>query len=178
MQLPEDFHIEELPDGYVIRHKHNGREMKILGANLLDVTFSQVGLGCLNITRLEKAIANAKVKFECMTLVFDLKSIKTFIENRDIDKERLREILQDKAFYDKPVMCIRAPSGDWIVDGNHRIAAHLVCKQWEVPGHVIPVAEVEPFLVRMWLDGQPYVENEMDLRLTFGIHHDQAGRRR
>jgi hypothetical protein len=169
---------EPIPNGYIITRRYRGqnRSVKVIGAGLEDITFSQVGLGCINITRLKAAVAANKVPYDRQILAFTRAQIKMFLDNRDIDAARVREILmEDRKFMTEPVLALISDGGHHLIDGNHRIAAHLAIGMAEVRAYVIPIAAIDPYRVKLWIDGILYEENELDLRASFGMHMDKDG---
>lgn len=170
--------ITKLRDGYLARGP-NGT-VRVKGADKGDTSFSQVGLGTINITRINKAIAEKTIEFEEQDLIFTREGIRTFLENRDIDLARVKDVLADPLLYHKPVTSVydKSDGNSYLIDGNHRVAAHLVRGEFIVIGNVIPISAIEPFRIHMWLNGEYYVDNEEDIRSTFGMYTDPSGNMR
>lgn len=149
-----------------------GQRMRFYGAVPGDEDFAQESVGCVNVSRMWRDIQAGKAKATLRKIAMT-PSFTRLLEARDVDPERLKTMTP--ADLAKPLLLIHTPPYHTLVDGTHRMAAHMAAGSQEVDAWVFGPAACDDYGISIWkkLPGGQWVPlkvTEEEIRGHFGKH--------
>lgn len=124
--------------------------LTIVGAEMTDEFFIHERFGTFNVSKIERHIEGRSV--------LNLKVTQNMLNQlgrHNVDHTRIEGIQSDPARMAKPIIVIDCEDETHlIIDGSHRAYARWKLGHDTVPGRIVKLSEVQPFMVRYYDGGE------------------------
>ena len=162
--------IDIIDDDTFIYKTPEGTELKFIGGTPFDVSFthSDPEIQSVNITRLEKAIKQRKVRFQKLHVDMHPENMRMVLLGRDVDPKIVAYILMHKEVLDSPLICSQHNDNDVIIlDGTHRAACHFLLREYGFKCYMIKVKDLKPYKIRIFINGEERTETHESITRSY-----------